>query len=254
MDQEIDVHSQSFYDDSSGAMGIGYSASGIRLSPQAAEAMREASTAPASEATCIRCHGPRKTCGCLTYDEEQLDVARRLADHEAGIVDVHYAETTNAGAHAGWAARVRELVAQGYSVVEAERTAFEEQPNVLHPDETPKTERADYLGDKVENLMRRKVKGGGGGGGSKSKEKTFPKRCKQKDCFLQYCDHRVSRGRKKKPNAAVKPIRARLTEADYHAIKSTGLTAADHMRIIAEATRTGRAYEAVKSEMFPQAA
>lgn len=143
----------------------------------------------------------------------------------------------NQGAYDGIDARTRELQAGGLSHADATTQAIEES----RTEREPEPERRDYLGSSVTDLMRQPVKSAGRGGskGGRSRARTFPQRCTEPDCFLQYCDHpKGASARIGRPpiedelrDAAIKTVR--MSQRTLDAISEAGVSAADALMLFA---------------------
>jgi|GEM_PF-5529527 len=240
MDDRRNVDDQHFYDDSSAALGLGYSYRDIRSAKPGDPAI-----APA-----------------LTRDEiEERD--RRAREYQQFIAPIAEAELaaaqgpepardphgnvipSNTGAYADFEQRTRALLSQGFGASEASSIALD--GTVLEATEAPV--QRDVIGASIESIMHRKVKKGGSSKGGRTGEKMFPKRCRNKDCHLQYCDHPKPGGARKRgrpPTGRTEKIRARVSTQAKSGFQ--GRNVSEEMDILGIALATGKTYEQVRRE------
>jgi predicted Zn-ribbon and HTH transcriptional regulator len=228
MDQSHDLSANSqFYDDSSSALGLGYSPTSVTITSAhpddkeivpsytpAERAQIEHDREAAAKAYQAKVEPLHKTELALAADRPEPE-----RDPKGNVIPF------NRGAYADWNARARELEAAGVPAAEAQRIARTE----IRPDVPDAPKKPDpYAGTSMESLMARRVdvRGGSRSGRKFGEPKRGSKMCRKCGLERKVCGCYSGRN---------DSVTARVTTATKDAISQTDVSAGEILEAVVEA-------------------
>jgi hypothetical protein len=242
VDHDIDIRSEEFQDNPGAAFDIGYSWNGIRTSAVSREVLEDRDRTQSEKDAALR----ESTASLREIERANL--------REMGIDPEELPKGKNSEAYREIENRARQKQRQGQPLIAAVDSALSEPWVISEPMGAPEREPDGYLGASIHEIaFDRKGNGGGGGGSSKSREKSFPKRCRVPECFLQYCDHRDtgSKGGRKPLGAEPKSRRKsiRITPAAEAGFTKAGISEGTALEILGQALLSGKSFEEVRASL-----